>query len=73
MLYCRNEDKPGIVGGLGKLLGDNQVNIATFHLGRDRPGGQAIALLAIDQRLSGDLLDCVRELPHVNQVRPLRF
>ncbi|MGQ0674506.1 MAG: phosphoglycerate dehydrogenase [Rhodospirillales bacterium] len=73
MLYCRNEDRPGIVGGLGKLLGDNGVNIATFHLGRDRQGGQAVALLAIDQKLSGDLLDCVRELPHVNQVKALSF
>ena len=73
MLYCRNEDKPGIIGALGKLLGDNGVNIATFHLGRDRQGGQAVALLAIDQKLSGDLLDCVRELPHVNQVKALRF
>jgi D-3-phosphoglycerate dehydrogenase len=73
MLYCRNDDKPGIVGALGKLLGDNAVNIATFHLGRDRPGGQAIALLAIDQPVSGDLLDCVREIPHVNQVKQLRF
>jgi len=73
MLYCRNEDKPGIVGGLGKLLGDNGVNIATFHLGRDKPGGQAIALLAIDQPVPGDLLDRVREIPHVNQVKQLRF
>jgi D-3-phosphoglycerate dehydrogenase len=73
MLYCRNDDKPGIVGALGKLLGDNAVNIATFHLGRDKPGGQAIALLAIDQPVPGDLLDCVREIPHVNQVKQLRF
>ncbi len=73
MLYCRNEDKPGIIGALGRLLGDNAVNIATFHLGRDRPGGNAVALLAIDQRVSGDLVDCVRELPHVLQVKALTF
>jgi D-3-phosphoglycerate dehydrogenase len=73
MLYCRNDDKPGVVGALGKLLGDSAVNIATFHLGRDRPGGQAIALLAIDQPVSGDLLDCVREIPHVNQAKQLKF
>ncbi|MBL8706621.1 MAG: phosphoglycerate dehydrogenase, partial [Rhodospirillales bacterium] len=73
MLYCRNQDKPGLIGALGRLLGDNNINIATFHLGRDKPGGDAVALLAIDQKLSGDLLDCVRELPHVLQAKALRF
>jgi D-3-phosphoglycerate dehydrogenase len=73
MLYCRNADKPGLIGALGRLLGDNQVNIATMHLGRDKPGGEAVALLAVDQRLSGDLLDCVRELPHIKQAKALRF
>ncbi len=73
MLYCRNVDKPGIIGALGKLLGDNAVNIATFHLGRDKPGGNAVALLAIDQRVSGDFIACVRELPHVLQVKALTF
>ena len=73
MLYCRNQDKPGLIGALGRLLGDNDINIATFHLGRDKPGGDAVALLAIDQKLSGDLLDCVRALPHVLQAKALRF
>ena len=73
MLYCRNQDKPGLIGALGRLLGDNNINIATFHLGRDKPGGDAVALLAVDQKLSGDLLDCVRELPHVLQAKALRF
>ena len=43
MLYVTNQDKPGFIGRLGTLLGDNGVNIATFHLGRDKPGGEAIA------------------------------
>jgi D-3-phosphoglycerate dehydrogenase len=73
MLYCRNADKPGLIGALGKLLGDNQVNIATMHLGRDQPGGEAVALLAVDQRMSGELLDCVRELPQIKQAKALRF
>ena len=37
MLYVRNEDKPGLIGALGTLLGDAGVNIATFHLGRSGP------------------------------------
>ena len=56
MLYVRNEDKPGIIGALGKTLGDAGVNIATFHLGRARPGGEAIALIEVDQPVSEGLL-----------------
>ena len=45
MLYTTNADAPGIIGLLGTLCGNNGVNIANFQLGRDRPGGDAIALL----------------------------
>ena len=52
MLYITNDDKPGFIGRLGTLLGENKVNIATFHLGRDKPGGSAIALVQVDQPIS---------------------
>ncbi len=48
MLYVSNEDKPGFIGALGSVLGDAGINIATFHLGRERPGGDAIALIEVD-------------------------
>ena len=73
MLYMRNQDKPGLIGALGRTLGDAGINIATFHLGRDQPGGNAIALVEIDQPLSDDVLRQVEELPHVLQVRQLSF
>jgi D-3-phosphoglycerate dehydrogenase len=73
MLYVRNEDKPGIIGALGKTLGDAGINIATFHLGRARPGGEAIALVMIDQPLSEGLRIAISALPHVKQCKVLRF
>jgi D-3-phosphoglycerate dehydrogenase len=73
MLYVRNEDKPGIIGALGKTLGDAGINIATFHLGRARPGGEAIALVMIDQPLSERLRLAISALPHVKQCKVLRF
>jgi D-3-phosphoglycerate dehydrogenase len=69
----RNEDKPGIIGALGKTLGDAGINIATFHLGRSRPGGEAIALVLIDQPLSEGLRMAICALPHVTQCKVLRF
>jgi D-3-phosphoglycerate dehydrogenase len=73
MLFTVNEDKPGHIGRLGTLLGDAGVNIATFHLGRAKPGGNAIALLEIDGTISDSILDQVRALPSVVLAKALRF
>ncbi len=73
MLFITNDDKPGFIGALGTVLGDAGVNIATFHLGRAEPGGDALALVEIDEALSEAVLAKVRAVPHVKQVVPLRF
>jgi D-3-phosphoglycerate dehydrogenase len=73
MLFVRNKDKPGFIGNLGRTMGEAAINIATFHLGRTAPGGDAICLVQVDQALSDDVLECVRAIPNVLQARSLRF
>ena len=73
MLFVRNYDKPGFIGALGHTLAAAEINIATFHLGRTGPGQDAIALIEVDQELTPSLLDAVRALPNVIQVKALRF
>jgi D-3-phosphoglycerate dehydrogenase len=73
MLFVRNKDKPGFIGNLGRTMGEASINIATFHLGRTAPGGDAICLVQVDQELSDDVLECVRAIPNVIQARSLRF
>jgi len=73
MLFLTNEDKPGLIGDLGSVLGDNGVNIATFHLGRNESGGEALALLQVDEPVSDDVLQKVRALSHVLRAEALRF
>ena len=73
MLFLTNEDKPGLIGDLGSVLGDNGVNIATFHLGRNESGGEALALLQVDEPVSDDVLQKVRALGHVLRAEALRF
>ncbi|TXH36221.1 MAG: phosphoglycerate dehydrogenase [Rhodospirillaceae bacterium] len=73
MLYITNEDKPGMIGHLGSLLGDNGINIATFALGRAAQGGDAIALIEIDGPIPTDILNQVQALPHVRQAKALTF
>jgi D-3-phosphoglycerate dehydrogenase len=73
MLYVTNQDKPGFVGRFATLLADAGINIATFHLGRDSAGGNAIALVEIDGTVSTEVLARVGQIPNVQQVKPLRF
>jgi D-3-phosphoglycerate dehydrogenase len=73
MLYTVNADRPGFIGRLGTILGDAGVNIATFHLGRAEAGGDAVAMIQIDEPLDEAVLDSVRALPDVVQARTLRF
>jgi D-3-phosphoglycerate dehydrogenase len=73
VLYVRNNDKPGFIGALGSALAEAEVNIATFHLGRTAPGEDAIALIAVDQKLTPHLIDTVRRLPNVIQATAMRF
>jgi D-3-phosphoglycerate dehydrogenase len=55
------------------VLGDAGINIATFHLGRNEPGADAIALLQIDQKMSDAVLAKVQSLPAVKQAAALSF
>jgi D-3-phosphoglycerate dehydrogenase len=73
MLYVANEDKPGMVGRLGQAIGDAGINIGTFHLGRAEPGGAAIALVSVDGTVPDDVLERLRKLPNIVQVRALHF
>ena len=73
MIYVSNEDKPGFVGRFATTLGDAGVNIATFALGRDEPGGSAIALVEVDGELPADVFERVMTIPGVKQVKPLAF
>ena len=73
VIFLSNEDKPGIIGSLGTTLGDAGVNIATFHLGRACLGGDALALIAVDDAIEEGVLARLRELSHVKRVRALRF
>jgi D-3-phosphoglycerate dehydrogenase / 2-oxoglutarate reductase len=73
MIYITNLDKPGFIGKFSSTLGDAGINIATFHVGREAAGGDAIALIEIDGELSPDVLAKVRALPQVQQAKPLHF
>ncbi len=73
MLYIRNADKPGFVGTFGMLLGEAGVNIATFNLGRETAGGDAICLVAVDERISDELVERIKALPSVKRCHRVSY
>ncbi len=73
MIYVTNEDKPGFIGRFAGVLGEAGINIATFSLGRQKEGGEAIALVSVDGQVPADVLGKILALPHVNQAKLVEF
>ncbi|MFC7535773.1 phosphoglycerate dehydrogenase [Sphingomonas sp. GCM10030256] len=73
MLYIVNDDSPGFIGKLGSTLGDAGINIATFNLGRHEAGGEAVALVAVDDPVPAEVVRKLCALPGVREVVPLSF
>jgi D-3-phosphoglycerate dehydrogenase / 2-oxoglutarate reductase len=73
MLLVNNTDKPGFIGALGTMLGDANINIATFHLGRQAAEQDAIAIVGVDQMVPDRIQKQLRALPHVRYVKVLEF
>ena len=69
LVVIRNRDVPGVIGRVGTLLGDAGINIAEYHQARVQAGGQAIAAVSVDGKLSGELLERLREMPEILEVK----
>ncbi|MCX7676126.1 MAG: phosphoglycerate dehydrogenase, partial [Alteraurantiacibacter sp.] len=61
------------IGSVGQILGEANINIGTFHLGRREPGGEAILLLSVDSPVSAELIDKIGKVRNVKRVQPLKF
>ncbi len=70
VLLLRNRDVPGVIGRVGSLLGEAQVNIASYHQARkDEAGGEALAAIVVDQTPAAAVLESLAELDDVLEVR----
>ncbi len=73
MIVMANWDKPGIIGSIGTLLGKHNINIAAMTFGRNTLGGKAISVLNVDSPLTQEILDKIRKLENVLEVRGIRI
>lgn len=71
LLFMYNNDKPGVIGNIGTLLGKNAINIARMHFGRATPGGTAISVVSIDAHASPQIIDKIKRLPNILSVKQI--
>ena len=67
MLLIRNQDVPGVIGRVGTLLGQHNVNIANFALGRSQESKEALGLVNVDQKVPQEVLTELRGFPAIRQ------
>ncbi len=68
-LVSRHHDRPGIVGRVGSILGQHDVNIASMQVGRDAPRGNAMMILAVDDRVPDGVMSRLREVEGMSDLR----
>ncbi|PLS16387.1 phosphoglycerate dehydrogenase [Bacillus sp. M6-12] len=68
LLYIQHTDRPGVIGRVGKILGDHEVNIATMQVGRKEAGGEAIMVLSFDKPLSDEMFEIMNKLDDITSM-----
>jgi len=64
-LFSDHRDRPGLIGAVGKITGDADINISSMHLSRLKPRGQALMILALDEPLPEEQRQQILALPDV--------
>lgn len=69
LAFLTYSDRPGMVGTVGQILGDAQVNIAGMQVARDAKGGQALVALSVDSAIPTDVLTEIQSAIDATSVR----
>jgi D-3-phosphoglycerate dehydrogenase len=73
MLYIFNEDKPGVIGQIGTILGKHNLNISRMYVGQDPMKQTNVILLSLDQPPTAEALEELNKLDTVYLVKPLEL
>ena len=73
MIFLTNSDRPGVIGDIGTVLGEQKVNVAGMHLGREREGGKALALLLVDNPIQAEVVDHILNIENVLTAKAIRI
>ncbi|ABR50353.1 D-3-phosphoglycerate dehydrogenase [Alkaliphilus metalliredigens QYMF] len=69
MLVANNTDKPGMIGKMGSLLGENNVNIATMQVSRKHKDKEAMMFLAVDSEVNKETLNIINKAEGILQIK----
>ncbi|MEC4674388.1 MAG: ACT domain-containing protein, partial [Nitrospirota bacterium] len=69
MLLIYNVDRPGVIGTVGKILGDHQVNIARMQCSRHQQGGNALLIIGLDGPPTTDVMEAIKRESDILSVR----
>jgi D-3-phosphoglycerate dehydrogenase len=73
LIYIINKDVPGVVGKVGTILGDREINIAEYNLARSGSGGKAMAIITVDSPLDNETLGFLRSFKEMEEVKQVRL
>ena len=71
MLFMKNKDVPGVIGQIGTLLGQNNINIASYILSREIKNKTAYSIVKVDEKLSDNLMDTISSLSEIETVHQI--
>ena len=69
LLMCENRDRPGMIGAIGTMLGDFNVNVSFMNVGRHAPRGHALMVLMLDEALNAEQLKKLQQIPDIYAVK----
>jgi D-3-phosphoglycerate dehydrogenase len=69
MLFIHNVDRPGVIGMVGKVLGDNNINIVRMQCALEKRGGNALLIIGSDQTFPGAVLDLIKSSSNILSVK----
>lgn len=73
IIIVSNIDKPGIIGKIGTILGENNINIAKMFVARKTPGGEALTFINVDNEIPQDLTLDFQKIPGVKMVKFIKL
>jgi len=72
-LFSDHRDRPGLIGAVGKITGDADINISSMHLGRLKARGEALMVLALDEPLPEEHRQKILALPDVHNAKLVKL
>ena len=71
MLFMQNKDVPGVIGKIGTLLGNNNINIASYILSREIKNKSAYSIVKVDEKINDEIINeisLLEEIEKINQI-----